>query len=66
MRILIKDPVEKITATFETKGPPCPGCVFRQAPRDYDEVEACMMANQPITGVVLKECHEKKWRKEGP
>lgn len=66
MRILIKDPVEKLTATFETRGPPCSGCVFRQGPRDPDEVEACMMAKQSISGAVLRECSDKNWRKEQP
>ncbi len=66
MRVLIQFPPGKLTVDFETKGPPCPGCVFRQGPRDPDEVEACMKSEPPqsISGAVLKECNDKKWRKE--
>lgn len=64
MKILIRDPVEKLTVAFETKGPPCHNCIFRQHARDYDEVDACMKASQSITGSVLKECKEKNWHKE--
>ena len=66
MRALIRYPAEKLTVDFETKGPPCPGCVYRQGPRDPDEVEACMKVNRSITGAVLKECADNQWRKEVP
>jgi hypothetical protein len=58
MRVLIQFPREKMTATFETRGPPCLGCAFYRQPRD--DAGGCLVAAEVITGAVLKECSDKK------